>query len=206
MAEVNLERRPDERGRGLQRNQGGLFGRRFPSLWRRPEDEFLTNPFAMMRRFSEDMDRMFSSAWDDREFGGRELASWAPAVDVREHDGNLVVSAELPGLNKEDVKVEVTGDSLVIQGERKREHEEERGGVHRSERSYGSFYRSIPLPEGANLEQAKAQFNNGVLEVKVPIPKSLQKTRQIPIEAGEERKPVGSQTGQQAPQTSRATG
>jgi len=206
MAEVNLERRPDERGRGLQRNQGGLFGRRFPSLWRRPEDEFPTNPFAMMRRFSEDMDRMFSSAWDDREFGGRELASWAPAVDVREHDGNLVVSAELPGLNKEDVKVEVTGDSLVIQGERKREHEEERGGVHRSERSYGSFYRSIPLPEGANLEQAKAQFNNGVLEVKVPIPKSLQKTRQIPIEAGEERKPVGSQTGQQAPQSSRATG
>jgi HSP20 family protein len=206
MAEVNLERRPDERGRGLQRNQGGLFGRRFPSLWRRPEDEFLTNPFAMMRRFSEDMDRMFSSAWDDREFGGRELASWAPAVDVREHDSNLVVSAELPGLNKEDVKVEITGDSLVIQGERKREHEEERGGVHRSERSYGSFYRSIPLPEGANLEQAKAQFNNGVLEVKVPIPKSLQKTRQIPIEAGEERKPVGSQTGQQAPQSSRATG
>jgi HSP20 family molecular chaperone IbpA/Arc/MetJ-type ribon-helix-helix transcriptional regulator len=87
----------------------------------------------------------------------------APAVEVRERDGNLVVSAELPGLNKDDVKVEVTGDGLVIQGERKREQEEERGGVHRSERSYGSFYRSIPLPEGANIEQAKAQFNNGVL-------------------------------------------
>jgi len=206
MAEVHLERRPDERGRSLQRNQGGLFGHRFPSLWRRPEDEFLTNPFTMMRRFSEDMDRMFSGAWDDREFGSRELASWAPPIDVREHNGNLVVSAELPGLNKDDVKVEVTGDGLVIQGERKREHEEDRGGVHRSERSYGSFYRSIPLPEGANIEQAKAQFNNGVLEVRVPIPKSQQKTRQIPIEAGEERKPVSSQTGQQATKTSRATG
>ena len=125
---------------------------------------------------------------------------------MRERDGNLVVSAELPGLNKEDVKVEVTADGLIIQGERKREHEEDRGGVHRSERSYGSFYRSIPLPEGANIEQAKAQFNNGVLEVRVPIPKSQQKTRQIPIEAGEERKPVGSQTGQQTTQTSKATG
>jgi hypothetical protein len=77
MAEVNLEGRPDERGRSLQRNQGGLFGHRFPSLRRRPDDEFLTNPFTMMRRFSEDMDRMFSGAWDDQEFGSREIASCA---------------------------------------------------------------------------------------------------------------------------------
>ena len=207
MADVNVKRRPEETGRSLQRSQGGgLFGHRWPSLWRRPDEEFFTNPFAMMRRFSEDMDRMFSSAWDDREFGGRELGTWAPPVEVRERDGNLIVNAELPGLNKEDVKVEVTNEGLVIQGERKREHEEERGGIHRSERSYGAFYRLIPLPEGANIEQAKAQFNNGVLEVQVPVPKSQEKTRQIPIEAGEERKPVGSQTGQQTTQSSRATG
>ncbi len=204
MAEVNVERRPDEKGRSLQKSQGGLFGHRFPSLRRRPDDEFLTNPFTLMRRFSEDMDRMFSGVWDDREFGSREFASWAPAVEVRERDGQLVVSADLPGLNKDDVKVEVTGEGLVIQGERKSEHEEERGGVHRSERSYGSFYRSIPLPEGANIEQAKAQFNNGVLEVSVPIPKTQEKTRRIPIETGDERKRVGSQTGQQATQTSKA--
>lgn len=206
MADVNVQRRPEETGRGLQRTRGGLFGHRFPSLWRRPDDEFLTNPFTMMRRFSEEMDRMFSSAWDDREFGSRELASWAPPVEVRERDGHLMVSAELPGLNKDDVKVEVTSDGLVIQGERKREHEEDRGGIHRSERSYGSFYRSIPLPEGANIEQAKAQFNNGVLEVSVPIPKTKEKTRQIPIEGGDARKPVASQAGQQTTQTSKATG
>ena len=207
MADVNVQRRPEETGRSLQRSQGGgLFGRRWPSLWRRPDEEFVTNPFTMMRRFSEEMDRMFSSAWDDREFGSRELGSWTPAVEVREQDGNLVVHAELPGLNKDDVKVEVTNEGLVIQGERKREHEEDRGGIHRSERSYGAFYRLIPLPEGANIDQAKAQFNNGVLEVRVPIPKSQEKSRQIPIEAGEERKPVGSQTGQQTTQTSRATG
>jgi len=205
MADVNVQRRPEETGRSLQRNQG-LFGRQWPSLRRRPDEEFVTNPFAMMRRFSEDMDRMFSSSWDDREFGGRDLQSWAPAVEVREREGNLIVNADLPGLNKEDVKVEVTNEGLVIQGERKREHEEERGGIHRSERSYGAFYRLIPLPEGANIEQAKARFNNGVLEVQVPIPKSQEKNRQIPIEGVEERKPVGSQTGQQTPQSSRATG
>ena len=83
MAEVNVERRPDEKGRSLQRSQGGLFGHRFPSLRRRPDDDFLTNPFTLMRRFSEDMDRMFSGVWDDREFGSREFASWAPAVEVR---------------------------------------------------------------------------------------------------------------------------
>ena len=207
MADVNVQRRPEETGRSLQRSQGGgLFGRRWPSLWRRPDEEFVTNPFTMMRRFSEEMDRMFSSVWDDREFGGRELGSWTPAVEVRERDGNLVVHAELPGLNKDDVKIEVTNEGLVIQGERKREHEEDRGGIHRSERSYGAFYRLIPLPEGANIDQAKAQFNNGVLEVRVPIPKSQEKSRQIPIEAGEERKPVGSQTSQQTAQTSKATG
>jgi HSP20 family protein len=141
-----------------------------------------------------------------RQFGNRELGSWAPLVEVRERDGNLVVNAELPGLDKEDVKVEVTNEGLVIQGERKREREEERGGIHRSERSYGAFYRLIPLPEGANIEQAKAKFNNGVLQVQVPIPKSQEKTRQIPIEAGEERKPVGSQAGQQTTKTSKAAG
>jgi HSP20 family protein len=149
---------------------------------------------------------MFSSAWDDRDLGGRELAAWVPPVEVRERDGNLVVSAELPGLNKDEVKVEVTNEGLVIKGERKREQEEDRGGIHRSERSYGAFYRLIPLPEGATIEQAKAQFNNGVLEVRVPVPKSQEKTRQIPIEGGDERKPVGSQTGQQTSQTSKAAG
>src|SRR5260370_13753605 len=100
MADVNVQRRPDDSGRSLQRSQsGGLFGRRWPSLWRRPEDEFITNPFTMLRRFSEEMDRMFSSAWDDREFGGRELGSWTPAVEARQRDRNLVVHAALPGLH-----------------------------------------------------------------------------------------------------------
>jgi HSP20 family protein len=123
---------------------------------------------------------------------------------VRESNGTLSVSAELPGLNKEDVKVEINNHALIIQGERKRESDEERGGIHRSERSYGSFYREIALPEGAKLDQAKAEFNNGVLEVKVPIPQDQKTTRQIPIEGASERKPLGSQTPAQQTATSKA--
>jgi len=175
-------------------------------LSRGPEELFTANPFTLLRRLTEDMDRMFSDALGGREHTGRESEGWAPAVEVRERDGQLVVSAELPGLNREDVKVEVTDEGLVIQGERRREHEEEHGGIRRTERSYGAFYRSIPLPEGANIEQAKAQISNGVLEVRVPIPEAKQRTRQIPIEAGDERKPIGSQAGQQTGRSSKAVG
>ncbi len=203
MADVNVERRQE---RGLeQRSQGGLLRRGemgFPSFFRNdPMELFSMSPFTLMRRLTEAMDRMFSGFGSQ---AGSEMRNWAPPVEVRENQGNLVIAAELPGLNKEDVKVEVTEDGVVIQGERKREREEERGGVHRSERYYGTFYREIPLPQGAKADQAKAQFNNGVLEVTVPIPESQRRTRQIPIEAGEERKSVGSQSAKTQTQTSKA--
>jgi len=200
MAEANVEKRPEDRGRLEGRSQGGGLTRLFGH---HPDELFSMSPFTLMRRFTEDMDRMFSGTGGT---GGRETGLWAPPIDVRESGGNLVVSAELPGLNKEDVKVEVHEDALVIQGERKREWEQERGGVRRSERTYGSFYREIPLPDGAKTDQAKAQFNNGVLEVTIPIPESQQrKPKQITIESGEpERKPVGGETGKPQTQTSKA--
>jgi HSP20 family protein len=95
-----------------------------------------------------------------------------------------LVTAELPGLTKDDVKVELTQDGLLIQGERKEEHEERQKDLLRSERRYGRFSRLIPLPEEANVEQAKAQFNNGVLELTIPIPEEKRKRREIPIESG----------------------
>ncbi len=148
MAEANVDKRQEERGRSLEKRPlGGLIHRGewgFPTLFgRHPEELFSMSPFTLMRRFTEDMDRMFTGMG---RVGGRETGLWAPPVEVRESDGSLVISVELPGLNKEDVKVEVNEDTLVIHGERKREWEEERGGVHRSERAYGSFYREIPLP------------------------------------------------------------
>jgi HSP20 family protein len=96
--------------------------------------------------------------------------TWTPQIEVTQRSNELIVRADLPGMNKDDVKVDVTEDAIVIQGERRREHEEERGGVYRSERSYGSFYRAIPLPEGAITDQAKATFKDGVLEIKLPAP------------------------------------
>ena len=84
------------------------------------------------------------------EWGGGQSQGryWSPAIEAFERDGKYIVHAELPGLNKDDVKVELIDDAIVIQGERKFEHEDQQNGVHRTERRYGHFYRSIPLPEG----------------------------------------------------------
>jgi HSP20 family protein len=105
------------------------------------------------------------------------------------------VHAELPGLEPKDVKVDVENDALVIQGERRFEQEEKEGGVQRTERQYGLFYRSIPLPEGAKVDQAKAKFHNGVLEVTIPVPEQQSNRRTIPVEgeSGISSKPPQSQ-------------
>jgi HSP20 family protein len=95
---------------------------------------------------------------------------WYPQVEVSERGGNLVVCADLPGLRKEDVQIEIHDDYLLLQGERRQEQEESQGGVYRSERSYGRFFRTIPLPEGTEPDQAKANFKDGVLEVTIPLP------------------------------------
>ena len=117
-----------------------------------------------------------------------------PTIEASEHAGKFEVLAELPGLKQDDIKVEVTEGGLVIQGERKREHEERREGFLRSERSYGQFYRLIPLPEGANVDQARAEFRNGELRITLPVPQRQLQSREIPISAGAERKQPSSET------------
>jgi HSP20 family protein len=96
-------------------------------------------------------------------------AEWSPRVDVFEREGQFVVHADLPGLTKEDVKVQVTDELLTIEGERKQEKKEERAGCCYTERSYGTFYRAIPLPEGVESTKATAGFDKGVLEVVMPM-------------------------------------
>jgi HSP20 family protein len=143
-------------------------------------DLFSLSPFSMMRRLTEEMDRAFAST-----FGLTprltESSMWAPPIEVRERNNQLEITAELPGLGKDDVKVEMTDDGLVIQGERKHEAESEEGGIHRSERSYGRFYRLIPIPEHAKGDQAKAEFKDGILRVRVPMQEHEAHKRQIPI-------------------------
>jgi HSP20 family protein len=142
------------------------------------------SPFSIFRRLSEEMDRAFASTFGlSREFRehGLERGMWAPAIEVRERDNRMEISAELPGMSKDDVKVEFTDEGIVLEGEKRREQEREEGGVHRSERSYGHFYRLIPMPDGADPEKAKAEFKNGVLTVQVPLSEQKRKARQIPI-------------------------
>jgi HSP20 family protein len=90
---------------------------------------------------------------------------WMPAVDIFEKDDKFVVKAELPGMKDEDIDVSVTGDTLVIKGEKKTESEEKEADYYRCERTYGSFYRSIPLPATVDANKIEADFEDGVLEV-----------------------------------------
>lgn len=145
-----------------------------------PQEFFSSNPFSLMRRMTEEMDRVIQEFGLERDSGNR--AGWSPAIEVTERDGKYNVRAELPGLSPDDVRVEVVNDALVIQGERKVEHEEKDGGVQRTERQYGFFYRSIPLPEGADLDHANAKFQNGMLEVTIPVPQQKENRRPIRIE------------------------
>lgn len=170
MAEVPVRRERSEERNVMRGEWLPRFGLHAP--W-----DLSMSPWSLMRRFTDEMDRWFGVG---REHG--ERAMWSPNIDVRERDNNLIVSADLPGLAKDDVKVEVTDEGLLIEGERKHEHEERHEGYYHSERSYGMFRRVVPLPEGAKIDQAKAQFKEGVLEVTVPIPEGARKRREIPIE------------------------
>lgn len=157
-----------------------------------PRELLSASPFELMRRFAEDMDRFFEGFGPRWSLTPAEPSVWAPPIEVTEQDGKYKICAELPGLRKEDVKVELTPDGLAISGERKREHEERREGLYRSERSYGRFYRLIPIPEEADIDHAKAHFENGVLTVTVPIPESKRRRREIPIETGGQQEQASS--------------
>ena len=140
------------------------------------------SPFRMLERFTDEMDRVFDDfglgrGWLAPRLGYDWLRSplqrvegWLPDIEMLQRNNELVIRADLPGLAKDDVKVEITENAVTIQGERRREHKEEKAGVYRSERSYGSFSRVVALPEGAITDQAKANFKDGVLEITMPAP------------------------------------
>jgi len=108
-------------------------------------------------------------------------ALWSPHLEMFERNGKLVVTADLPGVKKEDVKVEVDQDAVTIQGQRQHEQTSRQQGYYRSERSYGSFYRTIPLPEGADPSTASATFRDGVLEITLQAPQKRAGTRSLEI-------------------------
>jgi len=170
-------------GGGAMARPGPSYG--MPSL-------FGGNPFELLRRLDQDMDRLFDEVWGggrralrghpERAAGGAP-ALWVPQVEMCEQGGKFHVYADLPGLRKEDVKLSIEDDAIVLQGERRSSNEEgERGGgFYRSERSYGSFYRSIPLPEGIDSQTAEASFRDGVLDICFDAPARQQRTRHLEI-------------------------
>jgi HSP20 family protein len=124
----------------------------------------------MMRRMTRDFDRLFGDfGLRLPTFEGMPDVDWMPELEVFERDGRFIVRADLPGMKKEDVKVNVQENMLILEGERKVEEEVKKDNFHRTERTYGSFFRSLPLPEGVKLDKVDATFKNGVLEVTMPI-------------------------------------
>jgi HSP20 family protein len=178
---TNEQQNQPAQGQSQARNQGRSLTRGYDpfGLSLLPGDIFRSSPFSMFRRMSDEMERLFGEYGMHR---GEGRGTWAPAIEVSQNEGKFLVRAELPGLKPEDVKLELTDDAIVLEGERKEEHEETRSGRHMTERRYGQFYRSIPLPEGASADQARARFENGVLEISVPIQEPANKRRQIQIE------------------------
>jgi len=155
------------------------------------------DPFGLMRQMTSEFDRMFGQPfWGAfrrplQSFAAHRAIGWSPGIDVFEKDNRLVTKVDLPGLKREDVKVEVADGHLAISGERKSETEETKDNVYRCEREYGSFYRAVPLPDGVKVEDIKATFADGVLEVSVPLPaKPEPKARTIEIQETKAAKPA----------------
>ncbi len=159
-------------------------------------ERLAATPSALVRRFSEEMDNLFEDfglgrGWLAPITATADVAQglWSPQVEMFERDNELVLRADLPGLTKNDVKVELSENGITIEGERKNEREEKGEGYYRSERSYGKFYRRLPVPEGVNPEDAKATFRDGVLEVTMPAPKREERKRRR-LEIATDNKPL----------------
>lgn len=134
------------------------------------------DPFSMLTELETEMDRVFGRRLPFmqplRRYTGAPGGEWAPSTDVYEKDGNVVIKAELPGVKKEDIDVSVEQGDLVLKGERKSEEEVKEDDYYRMERFAGTFYRRFPLPDGIDEDQISADYNDGVLEVRVPKPAS----------------------------------
>jgi HSP20 family protein len=163
--------RPLSRGKEMVVEDRGHFA---PPAW------YWGDPYSMMGRFAQQMERLFDDFGFNR-VGSPANGMWIPHIDVFEREGLFCVRADLPGMKKEDVKIEVIDDALVIQGERHHERERTDRGYYRSERGYGHFHRAIPLPEGANSDDVRATFRDGVLEVTMPAPRSTSDSRRRAI-------------------------
>ena len=138
-------------------------------------------PSRELHSVQSELNRLFNSLFDTPTpvaGAGRTLPRrWVPAMDLVEGDGEYILRADLPGLTEKDVSIELQDSVLTVRGERKAGHEQRKQSYYRVERSYGSFARSLTLPEGVDAEKVTATFDNGVLEIHIPKPEAKQPTR-----------------------------
>lgn len=183
---------------------------------------FMSNPFTFAQAMSDEMDRLFASygfggspygqaesptgrgsqALQRGQQGGARTAQWMPQMEVFQRGSELVVRADLPGLSPEDVQIEIEDGVLTVSGERRQEQEDRQEGWYRSERSYGAFARSIALPEGVNEDDVKARFDQGVLEVTLPVPAPKEtRGRRVQIHSGSSQAASQQRGAQSTPST-----
>jgi HSP20 family protein len=138
-------------------------------------------PLRELGSLQNEMNRLFNTVFDTPPPGnGGTLRRWVPAMDLVETDDHFVLRADLPGMKQDDVKIELEDTTLTVSGERKAEHESKGEGYYRVERAFGEFSRSLTLPQGVDPEAVSANFENGVLEVRIPKPEA-RKPRRIEI-------------------------
>ena len=146
------------------------------------------NPFGLVRKSSSPLGRLFRDLWDDfdRELGEQGALSrgeFMPALDVKEDENQLTVTAELPGVKKENIDVSIHGGLLTLKGEKRQEEETKEGGYHRIERCYGNFERRVRLPDYVDEQNVAATFKDGVLTLAMPKKEEV-KPKVIPIKEG----------------------
>jgi len=143
-------------------------------------------PARELPTIQQEINRLFGSFFDgpvSATTNGGLARRWIPPVDLVEQDDEFVLRADLPGVGQDDVKVELDENVLTVSGERHSEQKERKEGYYRFERASGSFSRSLTLPEGVDPEAIKANFDNGVLEVRIPKPQQ-RKPQRVAISVG----------------------
>jgi HSP20 family protein len=147
-------------------------------------------PLRELTTLQNEMNRLFGTVFDTpTPSNGGTMRRWMPAMDLVETNDHFVLRADLPGLSEEDVNIEVEDRVLTVSGERKAEQTQSKDGYHRIERAFGSFSRSLTLPEGIDAEAVTASFDRGVLEVQIPKPEQ-RKPRKISIGVGDAPKTI----------------
>lgn len=185
-----------------------------PQAWLPTMLNVWEEPFVMMRKMSEQMDQFFGKVLQQpigkigQGHSGIATRNWTPTVEISQRGNEMVICVDLPGLTKDDVQLQVHDDKLTIEGERREDTSSQTAqGYHRTERSYGQFYRAIPLPEGVDGHAAQARMRDGVLEIVVPIQNQQRKGARLEIREAKEgelreqrEQHANQQTGQQRDQ------